>query len=526
MFEHMHLNHPSKDQSSQENPVKGYWSFDVINHTWKLSPEIDQLWQRSDDPHSGHEGLFDGIIAEDQPMVKNLWDQALRDHIPFTCRYRMMINHHIRWFFVHSRLDIYQDQVMALYGTIEDITSHIIHELEDQSLLIAQQHDIASLKQEIQQIKQNNLQVSHAKSTFFSAMSHEIRTPMNAIIGFASLLEQTPLSEEQHEYLVRMKDASSHLLSIVNDILDLSKIDAGKLTIERAPFRIAQLIDDIASLLNNQASRKHLYLDFETLHCPSVVIGDRLRIRQILINLIHNAIKFTETGGVSIVIHTQEIDQNTWLHIKVKDTGIGMTETQQQKLFGDYSQASSSTTRLYGGTGLGLSISQKLAHLMKGSISVSSKLNEGSTFTLSIPVEKDEDDQPEHETIENQSYRKGARILMAEDHLLSQKLSERMFSYLGMTLTVVDNGQRAVHMVKDQDFDLILLDLHMPVIDGLQAAQMIRRFNTKTPIIGLTANQFPEERSQCMLAGMNDLVIKPFDQAMLKKMFVTWIPEE
>jgi len=525
VFEDLRFNHPTKDQSAKDDVNLGYWSYHVKEKRWILSPEILTIFnlQLTDDLHQ--QGLFYGVLDDDRLMFETLFNQAIHDKKPFICRYRVRIHQEIHWFFINSRIDTYLDEVMAFYGTLQDITSKIVHELEHQSTIHQQKEEISSLKQEMREMKQNHLEVSQAKSSFFSAMSHEIRTPMNAMIGFTSLLEQTSLNEEQKEYVLRMKDASQHLLSIVNDILDLSKMEAGKLSIDHAPFRLSDLIHEIKSMMLDQAHRKHLYLDVETMNCPEIVIGDRLRIRQILINLIHNAIKFTETGGISVVFHFEEIQDETYLHVKVKDTGIGMTESQQQKLFGDYAQASSSTTRLYGGTGLGLSISQKLAHLMKGSITVTSKLNEGSQFTLSIPIEKDDTNDLEPEILHHHP-RKGARILMAEDHLLSQKLSERMLRNLGMEITIVEHGALAVQQVKDHTYDLIFLDLHMPVMDGLQAAQTIRRFNTKTPIIALTANQFPEERSQSMLSGMNDLLTKPFDQDSLSRMLAKWLPEE
>jgi signal transduction histidine kinase/ActR/RegA family two-component response regulator len=526
MFEDLYLNHPSKDQSSDQSLPTGYWSYDIKSKTWTLSPEIDALWELDTSEQRTKKSLFDAILSEDRPIVQQLWHIALQENQAFTCRYRMKIHDHIRWFFVNSRIDFHQQEAVAYYGTISDITKTILHELEDQSTLRALEQEIIKLRHDMEENKTLNLEISKAKSSFFSAMSHEIRTPMNAMIGFTSLLELTTLSDEQREYVLRMKDASSHLLSIINDILDLSKMEAGKLTIEKAPFRLQQLIDDVRSIMEDQAKRKHLYLDFETMNCPQVIIADRFRLRQILINLIHNAIKFTETGGVSVVFRVNHTPENITLDIHVKDTGIGMTDLQQLKLFGDYMQASSSISRLYGGTGLGLSISQKLTHLMDGSIRVSSKLNEGSTFTLSLPIEKDEVDELEEHDVLTASPRRGALILMAEDHLLSQKLSERLLTHLGMKMVLVDNGLLAVQKVKDQAFDIIFLDLHMPVMDGIQAAQTIRRFNTKTPIIGLTANAFFEERSQCFLAGMNDLLIKPFDQETLKNMLAKWIPEE
>jgi CheY-like chemotaxis protein len=359
-------------------------------------------------------------------------------------------------------------------------------------------------------------------------MSHEIRTPMNAMIGFTHLLAETELKDEQKEYITRIQDSSKHLLSIINDILDLSKMEAGKMTIENRRFAIDQMLQEVKDLFSEQAKRKHLYMDFETIHCPNYVIGDAIRIKQILINLISNALKFTDIGGLSIFISSQFKDPHTALvSFRVKDTGIGMSQAQQDKLFKEYEQASSSTTRLFGGTGLGLSISMRLAKLMHGDISVESKLNEGSTFTLILPLKLDEreDDVLEDQVI-IKNYRKHARILVAEDHVLSQKLVERLLTNLEEDVLIVDNGEQALQAMKEHVFDLVFLDMNMPLLDGISATKSIRRFNTKTPIVALTANAYPEERSQCLLAGMNDVLVKPIDSKSLQEALVKWIPEE
>jgi CheY-like chemotaxis protein len=253
-----------------------------------------------------------------------------------------------------------------------------------------------------------------------------------------------------------------------------------------------------------------------------------MRIKQILINLINNAIKFTDIGGISLVISSDMIDEtHHMVSFKVSDTGIGMTAEQQSRLFREFEQADLSTSRHYGGTGLGLSISKKLADLMQGKITVESKLNEGTTFTLSIPLLLDddiEDDQDEQDQI-TPTFKPHSHILVAEDHILSQKLTERMLTQLDVHVKIVENGEKAIQAMKDDAYDLVFLDMNMPVIDGIKAAKAIRRFNAKTPLIALTANQYAEDRSRCLLAGMNDILVKPIDKNMLIDMLSKWLPE-
>ena len=274
--------------------------------------------------------------------------------------------------------------------------------------------------------------------------------------------------------------------------------------------------------------KKNLYFDIQTVHIPNALIGDENRIRQVLINLLSNAIKFTETGGINLtcVLDSNIDDQHIVASFKVKDTGIGMTKKQMSKLFKDFEQADSSTTRLYGGTGLGLSISYRLSQLMNGDITAESHLNEGSEFIFRLPLgiqinhsEGTDSEEP------NLVPKEGSSILLAEDNLLSQKLSQRILNNMKMVVTVADNGLIALNLAKHNHYDLIILDIQMPLMDGITVAQEIRKFNQVTPILAMTANAFSEDREACMSSGMNDFISKPIDPKSLHKALSRWIPE-
>lgn len=521
LTDHLHLSPNEKSKSN--DPIIGYWHYDAINDLFEYSGNIKDILEKK----CIGKKLQDLIHVDDQTIFHALWLHAMTNLEPFFVKCRMIINDKTHFVSIKSRIDLDHLKLQGFYGTIEDISQKIVSDLEDTPLISKLTNKVLDLQKDMNEIIEINEKNSQIKSNFLSTMSHEIRTPMNAMLGFTKLLEETNLSTEQQEYVMRIDDASTHLLSIVNDILDLSKMEAGKMTLEFNHFRLDKLVNDVKDLLEKSADRKHLYFDVETMNCPTMLIGDPMRIKQILINLISNAIKFTEVGGVSLVISCDAIDENhVRIHFKISDTGIGMTENQQQKLFADFEQTDLSISRKYGGTGLGLSISKKLSDLMHGKITATSKLNEGTTFIFSVPLEMDEDDDDEVSDTKPLIFKDHMSILVAEDHVLSQKLTERLLLQLNVKVVIVDNGEKAIKAMKDDHFDLVFLDMNMPIMDGIEAAKAIRRFNTKTPLIALTANQYPEERSACLLAGMNDIIIKPIDRLMLTKILAKWLPED
>lgn len=373
--------------------------------------------------------------------------------------------------------------------------------------------------------KSENL-LKEDKISILSNMTHEIRTPVNAIKGYSELLQETELNLEQKSYLLNIQDTSKHLSKIVNDILDYSKLESGKLQIESNPFKIDKLLDEVHSMLKEQTKQKQLYLDVMNVDCPKTMIGDSYRIRQILINFVSNAAKFTEIGGISLTCNVDHAinDHQLMLNFKVKDTGIGISTADQTRVFKAFDQANAATTRLYGGTGLGMNISRKIAHLMHGNIFVESKVNEGSTFTLSIPLEYNPITQNLESNLDKKP-RSGSKILLVEDNHLNQRLSDRILSNFGMKVTIASNGLHATNMEKEKHFDLILMDIHMPVMDGYEATRIIRKHNHKIIIIAMSSDALYDEKSDLEVRGFNDSIEKPVNPQSLMRILTKWIPE-
>ncbi len=371
-------------------------------------------------------------------------------------------------------------------------------------------------------------QSAKTKELFLANMSHEIRTPMNAILGMAHQLNKTTLNSTQHFYLDTISKAADHLLVVINDILDISKIEAGKLSLERIGFKPDEVIKHCMMVMNHRAEEKGLRLLKEggEGHCP-VFIGDPHRLTQVMLNLISNAVKFTEKGYVLVKCKlTPEISRQQSLIVSVTDTGIGMDESYQESLFQKFTQEETTTARKYGGTGLGMSISKQLIELMNGSIDVKSKKGAGTTITISVPFEVGSinDIPKEKGIVADTSILKDKKILLVEDNEMNRLVANAVLETTGVIITEAENGLEAIECLKQQEYDLILMDVQMPVMDGLEAAAKIRKDINKTiPIIALTANAIKGESDRCRAAGMNDFLSKPFEEEELIQMLCHWL---
>ena len=372
---------------------------------------------------------------------------------------------------------------------------------------------------------------SRAKSAFLANMSHEIRTPMNAILGQARMLERSPLSQEQEDRLTRIRQAGSHLLALINDILDLSKIEAGKLQLEAVDFSPEALFDQAHSLIHDRLVARRLKFESDTDGLPPVLRGDVTRLRQALLNYLSNAVKFTEHGGVSLRARVVSEDDDTLLvRFEVSDSGIGIAPEQLARLFRSFEQADASTTRKYGGTGLGLSLTRHLAALMGGDVGVESESGRGSTFWFTACLQRRPGVSMPAVSLPaapqgGAGHVRGARVLLVEDNLLNQEVAIEMLSDLGLVIDRAANGQEAVALVAANRYDLILMDMQMPVMDGLEATRRIRQMPTPapTPIIAMTANAFDEDQAACFAVGMNDFVAKPVEPETLHGVIFKWV---
>jgi signal transduction histidine kinase/CheY-like chemotaxis protein len=359
------------------------------------------------------------------------------------------------------------------------------------------------------------------KEEFLANMSHEIRTPMNGIIGMAELLEGTKLNDEQKSYLSHINISADNLLVIINDILDYSKIEAGKIEIEFRNFNLHETLQNLIETFQPKAKEKQLNLLLD-IHpdLPEFFIGDKVRLSQILINLIGNALKFTDKGSVQLKVYPEEQKEKTQsVRFDVIDTGIGISPVQSEAIFNSFSQAKASTTREYGGTGLGLTISKQLVELQGGYISLESEENVGSKFSFNIILKRSAKQKSDKKPVEQKTTQvieessETKRILVAEDNKINQILVKNVLSKYNYEVVIVENGQLAIEALTDSDFDILLLDLHMPVMDGYKAANEIRHSEnnfSEIPIIALTAAAIKGEKEKCIEHGMDDYVTKPF----------------
>ena len=380
--------------------------------------------------------------------------------------------------------------------------------------------------------------LAQAKSEFLAKMSHEIRTPLNGVIAAADLMAATQLNDEQHELLDTLRLSAKTLLGIINDILDFSKIEAGRMVLETLPFTPTVLVEEVVSIMAPAAHSKGLTVRTElSSSLPHSVAGDPLRLRQILLNFVGNAIKFTARGEV--VIRAMRLKkgegQSAWLRFEVQDTGVGIPPEKQAGIFDAFTQADSSVTRQYGGTGLGLAICKRLVELMGGQIGVYSQPGHGSCFWFEVPLPVIQENAPEETTAQpsgsalNSHELDGVRVLLVEDNPVNQKVAIRMLQKLGCVVELAENGQQALEKLERASYDIVLMDMQMPVMDGLTATRLLRQREQQTGhhqvVIALTANAMQTDRELCLEAGMDDYLSKPLTLDALQVMLLRWVAQ-
>ncbi|MCI0498416.1 MAG: ATP-binding protein [Planctomycetales bacterium] len=428
---------------------------------------------------------------------------------------------HLAWSF--NRLG---QKLAELYDTLDAKVRHRTDKLQQLNVRLRQKMtDCRQAEEQAAVLAQEAMTANRVKSEFLANMSHELRTPMNAIIGFSEVLSDEALTDEQRSCVQIINSSGKSLLALINDILDYSKIEAGKLTVDICDCRLDRLLAEIESMLRPMASQKGIA--FEVLQCdtvPRMIQTDPLRLRQCLINLINNAIKFTESGHVYVNVAFEQRDRRPWLRVDVEDTGIGIPKDKQALIFESFTQADSATTRKYGGTGLGLAITKRLAKLLGGDVSVVSESGGGAVFTLTIPAGAERSAEAGWNKYEQTDAildaEKGTdmytgKVLVAEDNPSNQKLMQILLQKMGLEVVLASDGLEAVEKGAAETYDLILMDMQMPALNGYDATRRLRSQGVKTPIIAVTAHAMTGDEEKCLAAGCDGYLSKPIERSKL-----------
>ena len=469
-----------------------------------------------------HSGEMDRFLKEVEATYRQFDnDRKLSDHVLEVSSHELsmanlsLIEQNRRNEHLLTRLR----QTMSLFQDEDSVFAEpdLIRVAEEIDRLVSNRKEV---EKALREAKEAADAANQAKSDFLASMSHEIRTPLNAIIGMAELLEYDSMRPDVKHCLRTIHTSGDVLLSLINDILDFSKIEAGQIDLEKVPMDPRLLVEEASNIISSMASEKALELNLMIdPSMPEAILGDSLRLRQVLINLLMNAVKFTERGVISLTTkYGQDAAGKPVIDFAVKDTGIGISDEQQERLFRIFTQADISTTRRFGGTGLGLAISQKLVQLMGGRIEVDSKLGEGSAFHFSIPAVPAERLVIDHiqgssPSLENfvLGLKCPLKILLAEDNKVNQQVVSLMLNRLGYDAVIAANGLEALQILEQECFDLILMDVQMPVMNGLEATKKIigKHGGQRPQIIALTANATREDKAICLASGMDDYMVKP-----------------
>ena len=487
----------------------GNWEFNITSGLVYWSDEVYNIFGVDREIFKPTTGNYIDFIHEDDRRFVEFTIREAHGGKPFNIDLRVAHTLGIKYINMQGHASRDTFRARKLVGTLQDITDR---KLAEKEILMARE------------LAENSMKV---REVFLANMSHEIRTPMNAILGFARLLHDASLTDEQRSFLDAINFSGENLLVIINDILDLSKIKSGKMTIEKSEFNLPELVRGVATILRPKASEKGLTL-IQTISegVPQFVKGDPVRLNQVIVNLVSNAIKFTNTGHIKLEVRTCEgsSEEEIFLEFTVSDTGIGIPEDKHAVIFESFEQASSDTTRKYGGTGLGLAIVKSIVELHEGRLSLSSRPGEGSIFTVVFPFGKVEQNRRQVAPVKNDSaeslvFVKGASILIVEDNELNQLLATKSLQSAGCKTTTALNGRDALEKLKSGTYDVILMDIQMPEMDGYETTRYIRKKLSPPlstiPIIAMTAHAFDSDVTKCLEAGMNDYVSKPFKRDVL-----------
>ncbi|MEM7368447.1 MAG: response regulator [Bacteroidota bacterium] len=489
-------------EQAQELAKVGNWRVDLETNEFISSPQLAKIFEL--EPGRKFLTFEDYILAshvEDQKKIAVSFQQAVRDGSPFKVTHQIFFDEHrTKYIILQGQVQLNQEgHAVSIVGTIQDITDRKkVEDLEREKELAKK---AAKLRQE-----------------FLAKTSHEIRTPLNPILLLTDMLLETPLNPNQREYLSAIKTAGETLLAVVNDILDLSKIEAGKIDFSSDTFSIARVFESILDMMEASALEKGIELEREIDgQIPEFVIGDTVRLTQIILNLVGNAIKFTSQGTITVgaTFKRREVGR-VIIEFDVKDTGIGIPHDKLKVIFDSFQQLDTEANQRQGGTGLGLTIVRQLIRLQGGNVSVESEVGKGSRFFFELGFNTAEGEEGDAQTTQiNSTQLAGLNVLLIEDHPLNQVVTQKLLSDWGIELDIANNGREGIERLEEKGYDLVLMDVQMPVMNGYEATRYIRKQmqppKSDIPIIALTANAFSGSDDECLQVGMDDYVSKPIE---------------